>query len=837
MTRPSLDFSVVVDRLSLCGRAPIRLPSRRLLLILWAMLLIGCSTQGYRGADLAGADFLQRAITQEDDALLVTAAVPDAAETRALTGLDLYGQGIQPVWLKIENRGTAPARIALWSIDRDYFSPIEVAYMNRERYSDEGYVSLESWFLRNGLERVVPPGESRSGLVFTHLKPGTKGFNLDIFSNRISHSFTFFIPLPGFTADYAQVDFANLYRNTEILQLDPSSLKVLLEQDFPCCTQGPKGEANGAPFNTVLVGTPLAVRRSLLRGGWMETEADSERTQRARELRYRGRSPDAIFHKVRKDGDERMALVLWRAPWEIEGQPGWVGVVFYTELQRNLLTELADANTIRDTALLNNFVRESVAADMDGAARRLLQNLWYNQSLRAVGFVKGLGESTPDNPRVIFNGVGYFTDGYRFVLFLSETPVALSEGKVLYGREYIIGEGVEVFEGEQVPAPNDRIYIHKAGDLTVTTAVPSAEETEAIFGTDLYRENIQPVWVQVENRGDVTLYLTPAGLDPDYYSPRESAARLQQGGAPEFSSARLEHTGYNRMQIAPNSVRSGYVFSTVDEGTKAFNVDVLGSGKPYIMSFFVPVPGLKLDHYEVDIDGIYPESELKHVDLAQLVNELEHMPCCVRDEAGKDRGDPLNLVFVGDKRDLYYAFLRAGWDETETIYGTSLLKMAASSISGGLYRYSPVSALYVAGRPQDAALQRARSSINERNHLRIWLTPLRFEGKPVWIGQISRDIGVHLTWRTITTHKIDPNVDETREFLLEDMAYSQGLAKFGYVGGVGSAPYDQPRGNLTGDPYFTDGRRVVMWVTGEQSSISDIEVMDLSPWYTGYVSD
>jgi hypothetical protein len=107
----------------------------------------------------------------------------------------------------------------------------------------------------------------------------------------------------------------------------------------------------------------------------------------------------------------------------------------------------------------------------------------------------------------------------------------------------------------------------------------------------------------------------------------------------------------------------------------------------------------------------------------------------------------------------------------------------------------------------------------------------------VWIGQISRDIGVHFTWRTITTHKIDPDVDETREFLLEDLAYSQSLEKFGYVGGVGPAPYDKPRGNLTGDPYFTDGQRLVMWIAEEQRSISDIEVMDLSPWYTGNTGD
>nr|WP_302118453.1 LssY C-terminal domain-containing protein [Allorhodopirellula heiligendammensis] len=45
-------------------------------------------------------------------------------------------------------------------------------------------------------------------------------------------------------------------------------------------------------------------------------------------------------------------------------------------------------------------------------------------------------------------------------------------------------------------------------------------------------------------------------------------------------------------------------------------------------------------------------------------------------------------------------------------------------------------------------LQRTRHSINERLHLRLWLTPMRFEGQSVWVGQVSRDIGARLTWRT-----------------------------------------------------------------------------------------
>jgi hypothetical protein len=67
-----------------------------------------------------------------------------------------------------------------------------------------------------------------------------------------------------------------------------------------------------------------------------------------------------------------------------------------------------------------------------------------------------------------------------------------------------------------------------------------------------------------------------------------------------------------------------------------------------------------------------------------------------------------------------------------------------------------------------------RQTINERLHLRLWLTPLRFQDKPVWIGQISRAIGVRFTLRTwnLTTHKIDPDVDDARDYVLDDLMES-----------------------------------------------------------------
>jgi hypothetical protein len=383
-----------------------------------------------------------------------------------------------------------------------------------------------------------------------------------------------------------------------------------------------------------------------------------------------------------------------------------------------------------------------------------------------------------------------------------------------------------------VPPPNDRFHQQTERNVRVTTAVPSAQESQAIFGIQLYRNNVQPVWVKIENLGDEPLFFLPIGLDASYYTPVETAARNYFEDL--LRNRALDKTMVERsmgLDVAAGETRSGYIFSRVDEGTKSFNVDVFArEAEPYRMTFFVPVPGLRLDHYEVDVAGMYSEDQLVQVDLDGLAAELEALPCCVRDKKDKDYGDPLNIAFVGEIKDLYYALLRSGWDETETIYTGSLLKTGMSALAGGEYRYSPVSALYVFGRPQDAAFQRARSSINERNHLRIWLTPLRLDGVPVWIGQISRDIGVRLTLKTITTHKIDPDVDETREFLIEDLAYSQGLAAFGYAPGVGAAPYEEPRGNLTGDPYFTDGLRGVMWISPTPIGFDELEVIDMG-WH------
>jgi hypothetical protein len=145
------------------------------------------------------------------------------------------------------------------------------------------------------------------------------------------------------------------------------------------------------------------------------------------------------------------------------------------------------------------------------------------------------------------------------------------------------------------------------------------------------------------------------------------------------------------------------------------------------------------------------------------------LPCCTVNKKGSDSGDPLNLVMIGGGDDVYHAFMRAGWDETETVATRSVWRTTVAFFSGGRYRCSAVGTLYVFGRGQEVAFQKTRHRIHERNHLRLWLAPVQYKGKFVWVGQISREIGVRFTTNTIVTHEIDPDVDETRGYLIQDL--------------------------------------------------------------------
>ena len=380
---------------------------------------------------------------------------------------------------------------------------------------------------------------------------------------------------------------------------------------------------------------------------------------------------------------------------------------------------------------------------------------------------------------------------------------------------------------ESVPF-RERTVTQTDDEIRVSTAVPSAAETKELFGVALYKKGVQPVWIEIENSSGEEVAFLPMAVDTDYHSPIEVAALNRSKKARGKVEQYFFQNGVD-MQIEPGEVRSGFVFTNLDEGTKAFNVDILGDTRTWQFTFFVQVPGLAIDHYDLDHNSLYTEDQVVNfTDPVAFISALEQLPCCVVDAKAENNGDPLNLVMIGEPSELFYAFIRSGWDETEVVTAASGWKTATSFFTGGAYRYSPISSLYLFGRRQDIAVQRIRKNIHERNHFRLWLAPMTFNDQLVWVGQISRDIGVRFTLKTITTHKIDPDVDETREFLLENLAYHQMLSKFAYVGGSNKSSIEEPGRNLTGDPYFTDGLRLVMWIASDPVNLQDIKYVDWS---------
>ena len=164
--------------------------------------------------------------------------------------------------------------------------------------------------------------------------------------------------------------------------------------------------------------------------------------------------------------------------------------------------------------------------------------------------------------------------------------------------------------------------------------------------------------------------------------------------------------------------------------------------------------------------------------------------------------------------------------EASMVQMKSALKTVRSFLFGSRYRYSPISALYVFDRPQDIGLQKARHSINLRNHMRLWRAPFDFRDKQVFVGQISRDIGVRFSPRTITTHKIDPNIDATRDSLVGDLAYSQALFQVGWVRGSQVSTFDETSYNLSPDPYYSDGLRAVMFFGPRPTTLEEIGILN-----------
>lgn len=384
----------------------------RLVMLVLLLILSACSTAPYKPSPMNVDILRERAEVQVFEPFTVKAAVPGAAESKALFGVPLYDHNVQPVWLEITNQGDKRIRFALSSVDPDYFSPLEVSFTLRKGFSKEARAAMDKRFHESGITRFVEPGETISGFVFTHLDPGTKSFNVDLFGPTSAQNFAFFVEVPGFVPDHAEVDFHGLYAKDEVRDLNTDEFRSTL-MDLATNTTDANGQANGLPVNAVIVGKGVDVLRALLRAGWYESmRGSSSNFEKGQQTYYLfGRKPDAVFRIQRNNSDDRNELRLWVAPLRVGGENVWMAQVTNFVGQRSYIEKV--------------FYGAHLDPDIDDARGFLLQNIWYSQGLQAFAWSKAGNPVPVDQPLTDFNDNSFFTDGYRAVLWFSGVPYSL----------------------------------------------------------------------------------------------------------------------------------------------------------------------------------------------------------------------------------------------------------------------------------------------------------------------------------------------------------------------------------------------------------------------------
>ncbi|SAK88018.1 hypothetical protein AWB81_04607 [Caballeronia arationis] len=349
-------------------------------------------------------------------------------------------------------------------------------------------------------------------------------------------------------------------------------------------------------------------------------------------------------------------------------------------------------------------------------------------------------------------------------------------------------------------------------DVQVSAAVLSSEDSKRMFGADVNKNNMQPLWIEVQNRTSQPLWLLHSGTDPDYFSPLEVAWSLHTllGFT---TNARIDNH-FNKLgfrnPIPPGETRVGIVFTNPDRDPKLVNIDLFGSKTLVPFSLFVSVPDDVPDSRFALTLFQYRDTEIAdYHDLASLRAALERLPCCATDQHATTGADPFNIVAIGSLGDIGAALVRRSYRRN----------LRESDLDQWAF-----------GRRPDVVLRKEAQAGTPATSIRAWLTPLRFNGEFVYVAQVGRPVGGRFARSGTTGDVLYGDVDEARNFLVQDMMYSGGLEKLGFLNGVGPAPQAHPRTTLNGAFYHTDGLRAVMFFATRPLSFTNVEILDWVPY-------
>lgn len=176
-------------------------------------------------------------------------------------------------------------------------------------------------------------------------------------------------------------------------------------------------------------------------------------------------------------------------------------------------------------------------------------------------------------------------------------------------------------------------------------------------------------------------------------------------------------------------------------------------------------------------------------------------------------GDALNIGLVGSREDIAFAMQAIGWVPANQLTWRSSVAIVGSVVLHRSYKEAPVSHLFLDNRREDLAFEKQEGpSADRRHHVRLWqVLDSGAEGRSVWLGSATFDIGVGLSHYTAqVTHRISADIDAERDLLLSDLIKSGMVTTTYQVSGVGPTLFGR---NGQGNRYFTDGEIDIMVLT------------------------
>jgi LssY C-terminus len=191
---------------------------------------------------------------------------------------------------------------------------------------------------------------------------------------------------------------------------------------------------------------------------------------------------------------------------------------------------------------------------------------------------------------------------------------------------------------------------------------------------------------------------------------------------------------------------------------------------------------------------------------SELAEMITLLPPRVLNGEGRE-GDMLNLIFLSKEDDLRYAFASAGWLKVEKSTPQIIWHLLWQRSH---YTKLPMDKLYVFGRPQDYSysLPDPDSIVARRHHVRIWKTDHEVDGIPLWVGAATHDVAIKFVKHKFRLfHKIDPNVDEEREFVAGNLAETWQLTREQYLRCAEPVFSAQ---TATGQEYYSDSRMLFL---------------------------